>query len=314
MDPYSQSLETNILAINAREVLESVLAERISYAAEMVHLLPANHFGARRQRSPEQALLLLQERIYKAWRSRRVLSLISFDVRGAYNGVCKERLLQRLRARGIPPLIVRWIDAFCSDRSARIRVNGYVSRTQSLHRQATTRIATVTYPVPLFNADLVQQKIDDNEGSIAFMDDYSAWVTSPSADANYISIQRILDQALQWEKRSGATFDSTKTALVHFTRTPDRSSSAPILVKGVPIPPQSEVKILGVIMDCELRYKTHISRTATKGLNAALALKRLRMLSPASSRQLFNTTVAPVLGYASTIWMYALHDSGMTSK
>ena len=295
------------------KILESVLAERISYVAETFHLLPANHFGARRQRSPEQALLLLQERIYKAWRSRRVLSLISFDVKGAYNGVCKERLLQRLQARGIPPLIVRWIDAFCSDRSASIRVNGYVSPTQSLPQAGLPQGSPLSPILFLFfNADLVQHKIDDNEGSIAFMDDYSAWVTGPSADANYISIQRILDQALQWEKGSGATFDTTKTALVHFTRTPDRSSSAPILVKGVPIPPQSEVKILGVIMDCELRYKTHISRTATKGLNAALALKRLRMLSPASSRQLFNTTVAPVLDYASTIWMHALHDSGMT--
>jgi hypothetical protein len=41
----------------------------------------------------EQALLLLQEQILTAWRGRRILSLISFDVKGAYNGVCKERLL-----------------------------------------------------------------------------------------------------------------------------------------------------------------------------------------------------------------------------
>ena len=172
------------------KILESVLAERISYVAETFHLLPANHFGARRQRSPEQALLLLQERIYKAWRSRRVLSLISFDVKGAYNGVCKERLLQRLQARGIPPLIVRWIDAFCSDRSASIRVNGYVSPTQSLPQAGLPQGSPLSPILFLFfNADLVQQKIDDNKGSIAFMDDYSAWVTGPWADANYISIQ-----------------------------------------------------------------------------------------------------------------------------
>ncbi|KAF5234151.1 hypothetical protein FANTH_12253 [Fusarium anthophilum] len=65
-------------------------------------LLPTNHFGARKQRSAEQALILLQERIFSAWRSRQVVSLISFDVKGAYNGVCKERLLQRMKARGIP--------------------------------------------------------------------------------------------------------------------------------------------------------------------------------------------------------------------
>jgi hypothetical protein len=82
------------------KILEAVIAQRVSYAVEKTGLLPTNHFGARKRRSVEQALLLLQEEIYKAWRNRKVLSLVSFDVKGAYNGVFKERLLQRLRARG----------------------------------------------------------------------------------------------------------------------------------------------------------------------------------------------------------------------
>jgi hypothetical protein len=78
------------------------------------------------------------------------------------------------------------------------------------------------------------------------------------------------------------------------------------------ITPKPEAKILGVIMDSRLRYRTHIARTATKGLRAALALKRLRMLSPASARQLFNATVAPILDYASNVWMHAVHESTMS--
>jgi exonuclease III len=41
------------------KVLESVIAERISHSVEMYGLLPTNHFGARKQRSAEQALILL---------------------------------------------------------------------------------------------------------------------------------------------------------------------------------------------------------------------------------------------------------------
>ena len=54
--------------------------------------------------------MLLQERIYKAWRSKKVLSLISFDIKGAYNGVCKERLLLETTGQGNPTFIVRWVD------------------------------------------------------------------------------------------------------------------------------------------------------------------------------------------------------------
>ena len=48
------------------KVMESVIVERISYLVETYGLLPTNHFGARKQRSAEQALLLLQEQIFTA--------------------------------------------------------------------------------------------------------------------------------------------------------------------------------------------------------------------------------------------------------
>lgn len=60
--------------------LEAVVARRISYIAETYRLLPENHFGGRPKRSAEQALNLLVEKIYEAWRRGRVLSLVSFDV------------------------------------------------------------------------------------------------------------------------------------------------------------------------------------------------------------------------------------------
>ena len=63
--------------------------------------------------------------------------------------------------------------------------------------------------------------------------------------------------------------------------------------------------MLGMLIDRELRFKKYIAKAATKGLCAAAALKRLRMLSPTTARQLFGATVAPVVDYASPIWMHA---------
>ena len=47
-----------------------------------------------------------------------------------------------------------------------------------------------------FNADLVQHKINSKGGSVTFIDDYTAWVVGPFADANYESIQAIVDRAI----------------------------------------------------------------------------------------------------------------------
>ncbi|OQD68712.1 hypothetical protein PENANT_c297G01221, partial [Penicillium antarcticum] len=294
------------------KILESVVAERISHAVETHGLLPTSHFGARKQRSAEQALLLLQEQIYTAWRGRRVLSLISFDVKGAYNGVCKERLLQRMKARGIPEGLLRWIEAFCSERTANIQINGQVSEVQSLPQAGLPQGSPLSPILFLFfNADLVQRQIDSQGGAVAFVDDFTAWVTGSTAQSNREGIEAIINGALDWERRSGATFEAEKTAIIHFAPKMRKSDHEAFIIKGQTVVPGNHVKILGVLMDTRLKYKEHIARAASKGLEAAMELRRLRGLSPATARQLFTSTVAPVVDYASNVWMHACKDKAM---
>jgi hypothetical protein len=146
---------------------------------------------------------------------------------------------------------------------------------------------------------------------MAFVDDYNAWVTGPSAEANREGIQAIIDRAMEWERRSGATFEGDKTVIIHFTRQPYRTSTTPFTIKGEAIAPKETAKILGVIMDSGLRYVQHIGKATTKGLLAAMALKRLRLVSPSTARQLFRATVAPVVDYASNVWLHACGYRGM---
>jgi ribonuclease HI len=286
------------------KALEAIVAERISYLAETHNLLPNNHFGARKARSTAQALTMLQERIYDAWRERKVLSLISFDVKGAYNGVNKDVLLHRLRARRVPETLVQWVDGFCSKRRATVVVNGHDSPTYDLTSPGLPQGSPLSPILFLFfNADLVQNVLNSHQGAMAFVDDYSAWVTGRTAQDNAQKIQeRIVPRAETWEANSGATFEPDKTTFIHFSRNARKLSDAPLVVRDQRVKPRQSAKILGVVLDQQLRFQEHYARMAKRGLRAAMALKRLRALQPKTTRQLFMATVAPTVDYASFVW------------
>ena len=88
------------------------MAERIAYLVVEYSLLPKTHFGARKQRSTTHALSYLCEDVFRAWRGKKTLSLMSFDVKGAYNNVATVPEIRRLRQRQIPEIIVtvRWAE------------------------------------------------------------------------------------------------------------------------------------------------------------------------------------------------------------
>ncbi|OAQ60056.1 reverse transcriptase [Purpureocillium lilacinum] len=213
-------------------------------------------------------------------RMGKVLSLVSFDV--SIQRCFQGETAAEAGGDGLPGETLRWVDAFCSERTASIEVNGYRSPQKPLPQAGLPQGSPLSSILFLFfNADLVQTSISTTEGAIAFVDDYSAWV------------EAIIERALAWARRSGETLESNKTALIHYTRSATRGS------KG------SFAKVLGVVLDAELRYKQHIAEAATNSLSVAMHLRRLQGLSPRVAGQLFTTAVAPAMDYACNVRTHA---------
>ena len=78
------------------QAIEAVIAERISYFVKKYGLLPLNHYGALKRKCTIDALFTIQEKVYQAWRNKKVLSLVTFDLKGAFNGVATNVLLSCL--------------------------------------------------------------------------------------------------------------------------------------------------------------------------------------------------------------------------
>lgn len=202
-----------------------------------------------------------------------VLSLVSFDVKRAYKGVCKGRFLQRKKARGISDKLLRWFEEFYSDRTAMVLVNGHTSEGCSLP-QAGLPPGSPLFPILFpFNADLVYWLIDCSGDAIAFVDYFIAWITGSMGESNGEGVEAIVNKAIEWEKGSRAASEDDKTAIINFARKSYKPDSTPFTIQRQIVQHKTHVKILGVIMDARLTYKEHIARAATKGLEDVIELR-----------------------------------------
>ena len=98
--------------------LEVAVTARLSFITETYNLLLSNYFRARPCRSTKQALNVLVEKIYQVQRQGKVLSLVSFDIKGVFTGVYSDVLERQLEARQVPILVVQQIRNFCNSRHA----------------------------------------------------------------------------------------------------------------------------------------------------------------------------------------------------
>jgi hypothetical protein len=107
------------------KILEAVMARRLLFWAKTWKLLPNTQFRGRPGCNTEQALLILLNEINQAWLWSKVITLVAFDLKGAFNGVNKLSLDACLRAKGIPIIARRWIYSFMENRHANICFNNF---------------------------------------------------------------------------------------------------------------------------------------------------------------------------------------------
>ena len=291
------------------KILESIMAENLSYLTEEHQLLPEEHYGGRPNRTAEQALLMLTERIHEAWRKREIYSVILMDVAGAFNNVHHVRLTDNMKKRRIPSHIIQWIRSFLDDRQTQLSFDGNTSAP--IPTPAGVPQGSPLSPIlyMYYNADLldVPEKCRiRNAQSLGFIDDIAYGVEGLTDEGNAERLGKMLDEAEVWRHKHGAQFEPTKYTLIHFSRNSRRSTIAPISLQETIIQPSGEGKYLGVTLDKELRFKQQRQQVARKGAKFAMAISRVCKaswgLQYKYARQLFTAVAVSRMDYGAIVW------------
>ena len=123
--------------------------------------------------------------------------------------------------------MIFWIGNFCQNRKATVTVNGKTSIITALEQAGLPQGSPLSPILYLFfNSNLVQGVINKNKDSIAFIDDFTAWVVSPTIAKNLRKIKTaVIPHLKTWAQTSAAVFNSQKTVFTYFSRTGSKVNS-----------------------------------------------------------------------------------------
>jgi ribonuclease HI/exonuclease III len=293
------------------KTLESIISERIRFAAESHALLPATQMGGRRMRSTDTAIQLITEKIHAIWGAnrQRVASLLSLDVSGAFDRVSHARLLHNLRKRQIPAAIINWTADFLKERETEIRLSDFTLASSKVFAGIPqgSPISPILYL--FYNADLLDvcDNIRLRTSASGFIDDINIITYSKSTAQNCRNLEQIHSACDTWATRHGSSFDLKKYDLIHFSRTPKRfRMDATVQLASHDIRPKDSVRVLGVILDPTLRWHAHLRAVEAKAAQQLNALKSLTGSIWGSSmeaiRKVYTATVRPAITFGCNAW------------
>ena len=287
------------------KILESVMADTLSYLTEKYELLPAQHYGERPGRTAEDAMMILSENIHEAWKIGEIYSAVFMDVAGAFNNVHHERLIHNMRKRRMPTIVTNWMESFLEGRTTQLRFNDTTS--VSIPTAAGIPQGSPLSPTlyMYYNGDILTIP-RGQDLSLGFIDDIMFGVCGLTDTGNAERLGNMLKEAEEWRNKHGVQFEKSKYVLVHFTRNKRRGTQAPITMPDITIQPSSEARYLGVIFDQDLKFKSHLQYVVKKGTKFAMAMSNVAKATWGAQfkhiRQLFITVVATRTDYAASIW------------
>ena len=234
--------------------------------------------GARQLRSTVSAVELLIERVHTIWgkNKRRVASLLSLGISGAFDNVSHERLIHNMRVKGIPRWITLYIESFLKDRTTMLNLGSFKGNQFSTNTGIPQASSLSPILFLFFVSTLLPELQSPSSTAVEFVDDTNILTWSDSTEENCRNLERLHGVCEKWAEQHGVKFAPEKYQLMHFSRARKRHNvQATLHIQGYLAKPQTSLRVLGIHLDPKLNWGAHIKIIQLKVEPQIQALGRL---------------------------------------
>ena len=256
---------TNYRPISVIPVLGKTL-ERVMYTRLMTFLSENNiltpfQSGFRPNHSTEDVLI----RTVEGWRQEvdqgKAIAAVFIDFSKAFDSIAHPLLLTKLQSIGVNNKALDWFKDYLTNRRQRVVVDGHVS-SWSLVQQGVPQ-GSLLGPL-LFSIYTNDMPSCVSTSSInMYADDTALYASDNNAIVAAKRVTDYLSAIHSWCRDNHLLINQTMTLAMFLSRnnTKQRTeiSQAAILLDGSPLRTVSEFRYLGVLLDSNLSFKSHIN-------------------------------------------------------
>ena len=293
----------SILPILSKVFERSAVDQLVKY---LEHTLSGSQHAYRKCHSTVTSLVELTNKIYSNLDKGLIVGIASMDLSKAFDSICHLQLLKKLSNMGLHRKAVNWIASYLKSR-----------KQKTSFKHVTSDVSEVTSGVPqgsimgpilflCFTNNLANAFPE--EKVVSYADDSQFLVTGTTIEQVKTKLEKIIIKAENWYKQNSLMSNPSKTEVLIFAPNRSKDTTIPTITtyedgKEIQIEVSESIKILGVHIDQDMSFNTHITNLRNKSIGIVRHLHRVNKLLPMKSKlQLYDSLVASHLNYADIIW------------
>ena len=291
------------------KVFEKIMHNQIYEHFEKLNILYPNQYGFRKNHSTEYAAMELVERIINEMDKNNMPINIFMDLSKAFDTLDHGILFHKLEYYGFKGPSLELMKCYLSNRTQYVELDNVKSDPMKISCGVPqgSILGPLLFIIYLNDLPSVTKKLK----TLIYADDTTLFATLNNT--NFATIEKKINNELKsicnWLKLNKLSLNIEKTKAMLFHTTNKHVKCPDIYIDAIKIDFTDEFNFLGLILDKNLNWKSHVNFIGKKISKTVGIMTKLKNFLPVHALyNIYNALILPHLNYCSSIWGWQSHN------
>ena len=286
------------------KILERIVHDRCYDFMVKHDVLYQKQYGFRNNHTTYMAVLDFVKDVSKASDNNKLTLGVFMDLSKAFDTIDHNILLDKLYHYGFRGISHAWFSDYLSNRSQYVNYNNTISS----YEKVTCGVPQGSILGPLLFILYMNDICNTSKllSFILFADDTTVFLSDTDINVLYETMNRELKEVCNWFKCNKLSLNASKTNLMLLGtayKTRNSNTTHSIYLDGCKLTRVAHTKFLGMIIDENLTWKTHIENVCKLCSRNIGVLNKVKHFLPKKSLyQLYCSFILPYLTYGILLW------------